>query len=56
MVVDVLKREIEDLAEREGSLTRVNDALVEAVTQQQHALAQESSWKAKCQAQSQINR
>lgn len=47
MVIEILKREVEELLERERKLGRVNDALMEAMGQQQSKESEENDWKTK---------
>jgi hypothetical protein len=55
-IVEILKREIQELQEREENLERVNDALVEAVGQQQNQASQQHTWKSKYEDQARANR
>ena len=47
MMIEILKREAEELIEREQKLVRVNDALMEAMGQQQSLESEENDWKSK---------
>lgn len=47
MMIEVLKREVEELIEREQKLVRVNDALMEAMGKQQSEESEENDWKGK---------
>ena len=51
-LVDVLKKELDELVEREGQLQRINDALMEAMSQQH---PDDLRWKDKYHEQVEIN-
>lgn len=55
MMVEILKREVEELIEREQKLVRVNDALMEAMGKQQSLESEENDWKNKYEQQLQAN-
>lgn len=55
MMIDILKREVEELTEREQKLQRINDTLMEAVRQKEHTCSQDVNWKNKYNEQAKIN-
>ena len=55
MMIEILKREAEELIEREQKLVRVNDALMEAMGKQHSLESEENDWKNKYEQQLQAN-
>lgn len=55
-IVQALRGEIEELLEQEQGLKRLNDALVEAVSESERQWGEENKWKVKYNQQVVINR
>jgi hypothetical protein len=56
MMIDVLKREVDEWSEREQKLARINNTLVEAVMEGERACRQETNWKSKYTEQAKANK